>query len=242
MTNRYFCNTKTNVVTKFIPSVLTLSNLLCGFIGIILADIFWSPLLLLLCFLFDSLDGAAARYFNAQSDFGKELDSLADVVSFGVLPAVMYLELSPFPENNILALIVCGLIVVAGATRLAKFNISDSKPYFRGLPIPANALFYAGLMISVQWGNGLYTFIYQTPIFYIITALFISLMMVSFRIKMFTPKSLSKVHKENIYHYLMLAVSILFIIIYKFDALPMIILSYILLSIINTLTASQRQF
>jgi CDP-diacylglycerol--serine O-phosphatidyltransferase len=218
-----------------------LSNLFCGFAAIILADMFWSPLLLLACFVFDSLDGAAARWFNAQSQFGKELDSLADIVSFGVLPAVMYIQLSPLGENNVLSVAVCGLIVVAGAIRLAKFNITESKPYFSGLPVPANALFYAGLVISKQWGDNLYSHFVESPVLYIITSVFISLMMVSFRVRMFTTKGLSKVYKDNIYHYVMLIISVLSVILYRFDALPVIILIYIILSIINTLTAKAEQ-
>lgn len=224
-------------MTRYIPSVLTLSNLFCGFAAIILADLFWSPILLLLCFVFDSLDGAAARWFNAQSLFGKELDSLADIVSFGVLPAVMYIQHSPFGEKSGLTLAVCGMIVVAGAIRLAKFNITESKPYFSGLPVPANALFYAGLIISKEWGDNLYSHFLESPVLYVIISLFVSLMMVSFKIRMFTTKGLTNVHKENMYHYIMLALSILVLIIYRFDALPLIILIYILLSIINTLTA-----
>jgi len=226
-------------MTKYIPSLLTLSNLFCGFIGIVLADMYWSPILLLLCFFFDSLDGAAARYFNATSDFGKELDSLADIVSFGVFPAVMYYHIAPFDIGSIWPMITCGLIVAAGATRLAKFNIAESKPYFSGLPIPANALFYSGIIMSIQYGNDIFNPLYSSPSLYVMVSLFISLMMVSFNLRMFTTKGLSKMHKENIYHYLMFAFSIVCIVIFKFDALPVLLCFYIILSIINTLTAKE---
>ncbi len=227
-------------MTRYIPSFLTLSNLFCGFIGIVLADLYWSPLLLLVCFFFDSIDGAAARYFNATSDFGKELDSLADIVSFGVFPAVMYYQLAPFGPGSIWPIITCGLIVAAGATRLAKFNIAESKPYFSGLPIPANALFYAGIIMSIQYGNDIFSGLYNSPILYIVFSLLISLMMVSFHLRMFTTKGLSKKPIENIFHYMMFIGSLLIIVVLKWDALPVIIATYIFLSVINTLTASKK--
>lgn len=227
---------KNRKLTKYIPSALTLSNLFCGFAGILLADLFWSPVLLMLCFIFDSLDGAAARWFNAQSDFGKELDSLADIVSFGVFPAFLYFQLSPVDNSQILTVAVCGIIVLAGAVRLAKFNITASKPYFNGLPIPANAIFYAGILMSQQWGNDLYHDMYSTPWMYVTISLLMSVMMVSFRIRLFTTKGISRIHRKNIYHYAMLVLCILCVITLRFDSLPLIITAYIFLSVINTLT------
>ncbi|MBK9743200.1 MAG: CDP-diacylglycerol--serine O-phosphatidyltransferase [Saprospiraceae bacterium] len=137
-------------MTKYIPSAITSGNLICGFTAIMIGDFYWSPILLLGSFIFDSLDGLAARALNAQSEFGKQMDSLADVISFGVAPAYLYSLYSPDFENKFFTIATCSMIVIAGTIRLAKFNITPSLPYFLGLPIPANALFYIGVIMGIE--------------------------------------------------------------------------------------------
>lgn len=129
------------MITKSIPSLLTLGNLSLGVIAIIL--VFnekpeLAAMMVIIAMLLDGVDGRIARALNAQSEFGKELDSLADVISFGVAPAfIMYVvafqDLSPA-----LAWIVTAIFPICGALRLARFNVIASSPgYFIGLPIPA---------------------------------------------------------------------------------------------------------
>ncbi|WP_337103219.1 CDP-diacylglycerol--serine O-phosphatidyltransferase [Paenibacillus sp. YIM B09110] len=129
------------MITKSIPSLLTVGNLFLGVIAIILVfnekpDT--AAMMVLIAMLLDGVDGRVARALNAQSEFGKELDSLSDVISFGVAPAfIMYVvafqDLSPA-----LAWIVTALFPICGALRLARFNVIASSPgYFIGLPIPA---------------------------------------------------------------------------------------------------------
>lgn len=129
------------MITKSIPSLLTVGNLFLGVIAIIL--VFnekpeTAAMMVLIAMLLDGVDGRVARALNAQSEFGKELDSLSDVISFGVAPAfIMYVvafqDLSPA-----LAWIVTALFPICGALRLARFNVIASAPgYFIGLPIPA---------------------------------------------------------------------------------------------------------
>lgn len=142
---------------QYIPSAITACNLICGFTAIMIGDFYWSPILLLSSFIFDSLDGMVARALNVQSDFGKHLDSIADVISFGVAPAYLYSLYSPDIEDRYFTIITVSFIVICGSIRLAKFNSSPSKPYFMGLPIPANALFYIGLIIAIE--NDSQTFI-----------------------------------------------------------------------------------
>ncbi|MDF2836245.1 MAG: CDP-diacylglycerol/serine O-phosphatidyltransferase [Paenibacillus sp.] len=130
------------MILKSIPSLLTVGNLFLGVIAIIM--VFnerpqMAAMMVLLAMLLDGVDGRVARALNAQSEFGKELDSLSDVISFGVAPAfIMYVvafqELSPA-----LAWTVTALFPICGALRLARFNVitSPSVGYFIGLPIPA---------------------------------------------------------------------------------------------------------
>jgi CDP-diacylglycerol---serine O-phosphatidyltransferase len=129
------------MIAKSIPSLLTVGNLFLGIIAIIM--VFnekpgMAAVMVLIAMLLDGVDGRVARALNAQSEFGKELDSLSDVISFGVAPAfIMYVvafqDLSPA-----LAWIVTAIFPICGALRLARFNVITSNAgYFIGLPIPA---------------------------------------------------------------------------------------------------------
>jgi CDP-diacylglycerol--serine O-phosphatidyltransferase len=129
------------MLTKSLPSVFTVGNLFLGVISIIL--VFnqkpeLAAIMVIVAMLMDGLDGRVARALNAQSEFGKELDSLSDVISFGVAPAfIMYV--TAFTELNAAAAwIVTAIFPICGALRLARFNVIDGVPgYFIGLPIPA---------------------------------------------------------------------------------------------------------
>ncbi len=125
-----------------LPSLFTTGNLFCGFFSIIstINGKFWdAAVLIIFAHLLDSLDGAVARLTNTTSQFGVEFDSLADMVSFGVAPAILvyFWALEPWGTWGWLA---AGLYVVCGALRLSRFNIqveSTEKTHFVGLPIPA---------------------------------------------------------------------------------------------------------
>ncbi len=137
------------------PSLFTIGNLLCGFYAIVAVyndDYPIAALAILVALVLDFLDGAVARITNSSSDFGIELDSLADLVSFGVAPAVLaYVwALRPFERLGWLA---CFLFVICGALRLARFNIQArnlDKRYFVGLPIPAAAGLVASFVLFMR--------------------------------------------------------------------------------------------
>ncbi|WP_199616615.1 CDP-diacylglycerol--serine O-phosphatidyltransferase [Paenibacillus alkalitolerans] len=126
---------------KSLPNWFTVGNLFLGIIAIIMVfndrpDA--ASMTVIAAMLLDGLDGRVARALNAQSEFGKELDSLSDVISFGVAPAfIMYV--AAFQDlNPALGWIVTAVFPICGALRLARFNVSDGLPgYFLGLPIPA---------------------------------------------------------------------------------------------------------
>ena len=161
-----------------VPNALTLLNLLLGCIGILYAfderyfvlsqkgllegtyeinsRLFMSSMCVFTAAVIDFLDGYVARALKAESEMGKQLDSLADLVTFGVLPAIIYyqlLERSFFLESGALYtsklwLLPAFLIPLGGAYRLARFNIqTTSKEYFTGMPIPAQGIFAASLPI-----------------------------------------------------------------------------------------------
>jgi CDP-diacylglycerol---serine O-phosphatidyltransferase len=128
------------MITKSIPNLFTIGNLFLGIIAIILvfngnADL--AAIMVIVAMLLDGLDGRVARALNAQSEFGKELDSLSDVISFGVAPAfIMYVV--AFQGMDASGWIVTSIFPICGALRLARYNVVAGIPgYFIGLPIPA---------------------------------------------------------------------------------------------------------
>jgi CDP-diacylglycerol--serine O-phosphatidyltransferase len=129
------------MLTKSLPNLFTIGNLFLGIISII--SVFndkpeLAAIMVIVAMLLDGLDGRVARALNAQSEFGKELDSLSDVISFGVAPAfIMYVvAFSSLPPAA--AWIVTAVFPICGALRLARFNVVAGVPgYFIGLPIPA---------------------------------------------------------------------------------------------------------
>jgi CDP-diacylglycerol--serine O-phosphatidyltransferase len=151
-----------------LPTLMTLGNAFCGFTAIDYALragadpprfyhwIGWSGGLILLAMVFDALDGKVARLAHATSDLGRELDSLCDVISFGVAPAVIVKTLATY-QNYLprLGFAASALFVMCAALRLARFNIEtdaaeESHWYFKGLPSPAAAGFIAALAVNIS--------------------------------------------------------------------------------------------
>ena len=135
-----------------LPNLLTTASLFSGFLGIMWAiggQFEATALAILVSALFDGLDGKVARLTNTASEFGVQYDSLADLVAFGVTPGIM-VYLWKLNEFGRLGLMASFLIVVCGALRLARFNVSTattSKKHFIGLPIPAQACIMATLVL-----------------------------------------------------------------------------------------------
>ncbi len=155
------------VVIRFIPNLFTLINLFLGVTGIVLsfeAQLPWAGVMIFIASVFDFLDGFVARALNAQSELGKQLDSLADLVTFGVLPGVILYQLilasmgcyfTPFDERTFdqhLWSLSAFLVPMFAALRLAKFNIDDRQTdSFIGVPTPAMALFFGSLPAVFYW-------------------------------------------------------------------------------------------
>jgi CDP-diacylglycerol--serine O-phosphatidyltransferase len=128
------------LLRRALPSVFTVGNLFLGIISIIVAfqgNFSWAAFLVIIGMLLDGLDGRVARALNAQSEFGKELDSLSDVISFGVAPAfIMYGVV--LNEIGWVGTVITAIFPICGALRLARFNVATGTPnYFIGLPITA---------------------------------------------------------------------------------------------------------
>ncbi|WP_019635735.1 CDP-diacylglycerol--serine O-phosphatidyltransferase [Paenibacillus fonticola] len=127
--------------TKSLPNVCTLGNLFLGMLSIIFAfegKYSMAAIMVIVAMLLDGLDGRVARALNAQSEFGKELDSLSDVISFGVAPAILMYTIAFSSIQPGLAWAITAIFPMCGALRLARFNVRKGVPgYFIGLPIPA---------------------------------------------------------------------------------------------------------
>lgn len=223
---------------KHIPNFLTSMNLFIGCIGIlqvVLHGAEYGLTFIIIAAVFDFLDGFAARLLKVSSPIGKELDSLADMVSFGVLPAIIMFKMLQEANHSFEYLPYLGLIIaVFSALRLAKFNIDTRQTdQFIGLPTPANALFIAGL----PFFNDLLVQ-YQLPsltanswMLSSITVLF-SFLLVS-ELKLIALKFKNFGFKENASKYLLIVIAILGTLIFGVGAIPPIILFYIALSLFN---------
>jgi CDP-diacylglycerol---serine O-phosphatidyltransferase len=140
-----------------LPSLMTVSNLLCGYASVVYStrgDFDTAAVLLGIAMVVDTLDGFFARLTHSQSAFGAELDSLADVVSFGVAPAILAFTWGLWPLGR-LGWAAGFIYVTAAALRLARFNIQSAtgdKKYFAGLPSPAAASVTASTVFMYPWG------------------------------------------------------------------------------------------
>lgn len=158
-----------------IADLFTLANLAAGFSAIITQDVRLAAGLIVLGACMDVLDGLVARAMDQTSELGKQLDSLADMVTFGVAPAVLFLNL--FPGEWMVQWIALA-IPLFSAWRLATFNLLPSQPHFVGLPTPANAAWYVGLALWVQEPPMTWTTADCYPPLALVTVL-LSLLMVS---------------------------------------------------------------
>lgn len=154
------------MIRKSLPNLFTVGNLFLGVIAIILVYTekpALAAIMVILAMLLDGLDGRVARALNVQSEFGKELDSLSDVISFGVAPAFILYVVAFTELNPATAWITTALFPICGALRLARFNVIEGIPgYFIGLPIPAAggvlctlALFHQELNVYVLVASSL---------------------------------------------------------------------------------------
>ncbi|MDH5603907.1 MAG: CDP-diacylglycerol--serine O-phosphatidyltransferase [Cyclobacteriaceae bacterium] len=213
-------------MSKFIPNLLTLLNLISGCLGIVMVfdkGAHEGLLFILIAVFFDFFDGFSARLLKVKSDMGKELDSLADMVSFGILPAIIMFHLLKNSSDIFWLPYISFLLAAFSALRLAKFNIDERQAeVFYGLPTPSNALFIASLSFI--------NFV-QTPVYLVIITLLFSLLMVV-DIPLFALKFKSFRWQGNEVRMLFLLFSLVLISFLQVAAIPIIICLYVLTSVI----------
>jgi len=234
---------------RHIPNFITSLNLASGVASIIFifnGDLLTASWLILAAMVFDFSDGFASRVLKAYSDMGKELDSLADVVSFGVAPGlIIYALLSEsmtldasglITARHILVIAVTAFFPVCAGLRLAKFNVDTTQSdSFRGMPTPAAALAVVTLVLSGNYSESVLirSFI-ASPVSIISFSLLISVLMVT-RIPLLSLKFHDLGLKGNEGRYLLIAVCALLFIIFGFGGTPWIIPAYFAVSLFSLL-------
>ncbi len=243
---------------KQIPNIFTLLNLVCGCIAITfilqngitigadgqyiaLPEKMWMASLFIgIAAIVDFLDGFVARLFNASSEMGKQLDSLADVVSFGVAPSMIvyqFLRMSFVSDVNglntpVIYLFPAFIIAAAGAYRLARFNLETTQSYgFKGVPIPAAGLLLASLPL-IYWHteNVIISNLLLNKWFLYALIILVSGLMVS-TLPLMALKFKNVTIKDNLPKYLIVLFTIVAAIFLKWLAVPVVFLAYIILSL-----------
>jgi len=237
---------------RHIPNLLTLLNLACGTVAIVLAlegQWRWAVYLILAASIFDFLDGFAARMLKAYSEIGKQLDSLADMVTFGVLPAIFIYTLfknlflnQPVDSGTFynylqwVVLVSVLLVPAFSAIRLARFNTEkDQGTFFYGLPTPAHALFWTGIFWQMMENGSLF----GTPLnlFFMWAIMLIMAFHMILPVPMYSLKFEHFRLRGNLIRYLLLLLSLVILLSVGWGGLSLIILLYILLSLLNLLLA-----
>jgi CDP-diacylglycerol--serine O-phosphatidyltransferase len=226
----------------FVPNFITLLNLLSGGIAVIFAvkgDLSTAALFVFFGIFFDFFDGFLARKLNVSSEMGLQLDSLADLVTSGLAPALVLvnlIELSILPSQDANCFLpYLGLLVLlCSAYRLAKFNIStEQSQFFIGLPTPANALLIMSLPLVLNYQNSdSYNALILNPFFLVVVTL-LSSFLLNAPVKLIALKFKTWNFSENASKYILIIFSLVGLILFKFAGIPLIIIFYIMLSLIN---------
>ena len=187
----------------------------------------WCIICIAAAAVFDFCDGAAARALHAYSDLGKDLDSLSDLVSFGVAPAMLILNTMIAAGSPLWACLFALMIPACGAIRLAKFNNdTEQSTVFRGLPIPANAIFWIGMY---GW---IVRYTYPGWVVMALIIILISLSMTA-NFKMLSLKFKNFDFAENFLRYVVIVATVLFVVLYGISGCMWAILFYMLLSLLG---------
>ncbi len=241
---------------KHIPNFITLLNVFCGCVATVFAvmnRLEMAAVFVALGIFFDFFDGLAARVLDVKSELGLQLDSLADMITSGLVPGIVMFQLlamsqsggwnmdgfsfsnSGFLQFESFLPFFGFLITMASAYRLANFNLDENQvSSFIGLPTPANALFILSLPLILFYnGSEMVNDIILNPWFLVVLTL-LSAFLLNSNLELFALKFKNWSFKDNALRYIFLIVSLVMIITMQFLAIPFIILFYILSSLVNS--------
>lgn len=223
-----------------IPNTLTLLNLAFGVAGIIRVidgHLLEGAIFVLIAAILDFFDGFVARLLQVQSPMGKELDSLADVVSFGVLPGIILFEMTEQVTDSVWLPFLTLIIPMLSAYRLAKFNLDTRQSdRFIGLPTPANALLISTLPYFFQSFPNL-AFLAESPYFLISLAWGMGLLLIA-ELPLIALKFKDFSFTHNRYRFILIGLALVGILGFQLAGIPLIILTYIGLSILENFGGS----
>lgn len=241
---------------KQLPNLITLLNLLCGSIAVLFAvngELVTTAIFVFLGIFFDFFDGLVARKLNVQSELGLQLDSLADMVTSGLVPGIVMFQLfnladstwiefsynatvglsSSLAQNSFLPFFGL-LITLASAYRLAKFNISTNQSdSFIGLPTPANTLLILSFPLILEFQNNDVINAIILNKWFLISITLLSACLMNANIKLLALKFKNFSFKDNSARFILIILAIILLVIFQFAAIPLIILTYIIISILN---------
>ena len=225
-----------------LANIITLLNLFFGCIAVLLlvennVEIHYVFILTLICLILDFFDGLIARYFNSQSKIGIQLDSLSDMVSFGLVPGIiiynLFIQAPSSYVGSILSSVVpffSFLVTIASAIRLAKFNISKSNSnFFKGLPTPANTILIYSIAIIVSDNNKIADLFLNYSSLTLLVLVSSSLLICNLKLLNFKFKNFKL--KGNRRRIFILLISAVLMYMLSFYSLPLILILYIVVSI-----------
>ena len=237
-----------NAIKTNIPNFITIGNLTCGLFAIIFAfegNLATASLCIFLGALMDFFDGFAARILNASGKIGKQLDSIADMVTFGVAPGFILFHFMFYLENNIIfrhsmqnnnffPCTLALLIPIFAAYRLAKFNVDERQiDSFIGLPTPALAIFVAAIPHIDFNRFPMFADLQLLTILTILMPLLLIIEMPLFTLKFKNNESIKS--KVNLLRILLILSSLILFFVFKFAAIPFIVILYLILSLLNNI-------
>ncbi|TDD95202.1 CDP-alcohol phosphatidyltransferase family protein [Flavobacterium cellulosilyticum] len=229
------------LIKKHIPNIITLLNLFCGCIAVV----YISEMNFLMAFYFvclgiflDFFDGFFARLFKVSSPLGLQLDSLADMVTSGVVPGYVMFTLLQMANNpvspNVILPYLGFIITMASCYRLANFNIDTRQTdSFIGLPTPANALFILSLPLVLEYSDSLVVFEILSNHWILLAITLFSAYILNAEIPLFSLKIKDFTFQKNALQLVFLLLSVLLLVFLHYLGIPLVILLYVLLSVFN---------
>jgi CDP-diacylglycerol--serine O-phosphatidyltransferase len=229
------------LIKKHIPNIITLLNLFCGCIAVV----YISEMNFLMAFYFvclgvflDFFDGFFARLFKVSSPLGLQLDSLADMVTSGVVPGYVMFSILEMASNPIFPntmIPYLGFIITLGSCyRLANFNIDMRQTdSFIGLPTPANALFILSLPLVLKYSDSLIVLEILSNQWILLLITLFSAFILNAEIPLFSLKIKDFTFKKNVLQLIFLSLSVLLLLFLQYLGIPLVIILYVLLSVFN---------
>jgi CDP-diacylglycerol--serine O-phosphatidyltransferase len=235
-------------IKRHVPNIITLLNLFCGCIALVFAmkDNFEMAFYFVcLGIFFDFFDGFFARLFSVSSPLGLQLDSLADMVTSGVVPGFVMFKMLSNSINSDPSLVYfpfLGFIIALGSCyRLANFNIDTRQTdSFIGLPTPANALFILSLPLIVKYSDSLIALELLTNNWFLLVITLLSAYILNAEIPLFALKIKKFNFKDNALQILFLLISILLLVLFQFSGVAMVIVFYVVLSVVMNLITGKK--